>query len=71
MINDPSQTTNVSEDFPEVVKSMRKAYEEFWEETRPLMVNEDVPMSTTRPYHILYSKQLSERGIPDWIEPKL
>ena len=50
---------------------MRKAYEEFWEETRPLMVNEDVPMSTTRPYHILYSKQLSERGIPDWIEPKL
>jgi arylsulfatase len=71
MINDPSQTTNVSEDFPEVVKSMRKAYEEFWEETRPLMVNEDVPMSTTRPYHILYSKQLSELGIPDWIEPKL
>jgi arylsulfatase len=71
MINDPSQTTNVSEAFPEVVKSMRKAYEEFWEETRPLMVNEDVPMSTTRPYHILYSKQLNEGGIPDWIEPKL
>ena len=30
MKKDPSQTNNISEDFPEVVKSMRKAYEEFW-----------------------------------------
>ena len=71
MKKDPSQTTNVSEDFPEVVKSMRKAYEEFWEEARPLMVNENVPMSPTRPYHVLYEKQLNTLGIPNWKEPKL
>ena len=35
MKKDPSQTTNVAEDYPQVVKSMRKAYEKFWKETRP------------------------------------
>ena len=50
---------------------MRKAYEEFWEKARPLMVNEDVPMSKTRPYHELYDKQLSEGGIPKWNQPEL
>ena len=71
MKKDPSQTNNVSEDFPEVVKSMRKAYQEFWEEARPLMVNENVPMSPTRPYHVLYEQQLNSGGIPNWKEPKL
>ena len=71
MKKDPSQRTNVSMDFPQVVKSMRKAYEEFWEKARPLMVNEDVPMSKTRPYHELYDKQLSEGGIPKWNQPEL
>ena len=71
MQKDPFQTNNVSEDFPEVVKSMRKAYQEFWEETRPLMVNENVPMSPTRPYHVLYEQQLNSGGIPNWKEPKL
>ena len=65
MKKDPSQTTNVAEDYPQVVKSMRKAYEKFWKETRPLMINEDVPMSPTRPYHVEYAKQLEE-GIPKW-----
>ena len=71
MKKDPAQTQNVSEEYPQVVKSMRKAYEEFWEETRPLMVNENVPMSPTRPYHELYETQLKVEGIPDWEVPKL
>jgi len=68
---DPGQTTDVAGKFPKIVKSMREAYEKFWKDTRPLMVNEDAPMSPTRPYHILYSKQLNEGGIPNWIVPKL
>ena len=61
----------MSEDFPEVLQSMRKAYEEFWKEARPLMVNENAPMSLTRPYHVLFEKQLNTVGIPNWKKPKL
>ena len=71
MKKDPSQKTDVASEHPEVVKAMRAAYEKFWKETRPLMVNEDVPMSPTRPFHVLHAKQLKEGGIPEWKAPKL
>ena len=71
MVKDPSQTKNVVEEHPQLVADMRAAYEEFWKETRPLMVNEDVPMSPTRPYHELYRKQMESTGIPDWETPAL
>ena len=71
MRKDPSQKTDVASKHPEMVKSMRAAYEKFWKETRPLMVNEDVPMSPTRPYHVLHAKQLKAGGIPSWQPPKL
>ena len=71
MKKDPKQTTDIAEKYPEVVKSMRAAYEKFWKETRPLMVNEKAPMSPTRPYHVLHAKQLKEGGIPAWNAPKL
>ena len=71
MKKDPSQKTDAASEHPEVVKAMRAAYEKFWKETRPLMVNEDAPMSPTRPYHALHAKQLEEGGIPDWQPPKL
>jgi len=71
MEKDPSQKTDIASEHPEVVKSMRAAYEKFWKETRPLMVNEKAPMSPTRPYHVLHVKQLKEGGIPAWKAPKL
>ena len=71
MKNDPDQTEDVSEKNPEMVQAMRAAYEKFWKEARPLMVNEDVPMSPTRPFHLLYAEQLEKGGIPDWKSPKL
>lgn len=63
---DPGQTTNVIADHPEVAADMKKAFENFWREARPLMVNENVPMSPVRPYWAAYEKQLAETGIPDW-----
>jgi hypothetical protein len=45
---------------------MKKAFENFWREARPLMVNESVPMSPGRPYWVAYEKQLAETGITDW-----
>jgi len=71
MAKDPNQTTDVAEKNPKVVKAMRAAYDEFWKEARPLMVNEKAPMSPTRPYHVLHAKQLKEGGIPNWQPPKL
>lgn len=71
MQDDPGQTTDVSSRHPDVVAAMRTAYDAFWKEARPLMVNEGVPMSPTRPFHELYRKQQESTGIPDWMPPSL
>ena len=71
MKKDPGQTEDIADKHPEMVQSMRIAYEKFWKEARPLMVNEDVPMSPTRPFHVLHARQLEESDIPDWKVPKL
>lgn len=68
---DPGQKENVIEKHPDVVKAMRAAYEKFWAETKPLMVNESAPMSPVKPYHELYKKQLANGGIPNWVPPVL
>ena len=66
MQQDPGQTTNVIDQHPQVVAEMRAAYDQWWEATKPMMVNEDAPMSKTKPFHVLYKKQLNETGIPEW-----
>jgi len=71
MVEDPGQKTNVAEKHPEVVKAMLDAYHQYWKEARPLMVNEDAPMSPVRPYHVAYAAQLENGGIPEWQEPAL
>lgn len=71
MVNDPGQTTNVIEQHSEVVEKMRAAYDAWWKVTRPMMVNEGVPMSPTRPYHVLYEQQMKNGGIPNWEPPAL
>lgn len=71
MLADPGQTTNIIESHPEVAAEMKAAYDAFWKEARPLMVNEEAPMSPTRPYHILFEKQKANGGIPKWEKPKL
>lgn len=71
MKKDPSQLIDIAEKKPKVVKLMRKAYEKFWVETRPLMVNEKARMSATQPFHVLYAKQLKDGGILKWSAPDL
>jgi arylsulfatase len=66
---DPGQTTNVIDKHADVVSQMRKAYDEWWKVTRPMMVNEGAEMSVTKPFHELYSRQLREKGIPEWNAP--
>ncbi len=71
MENDPGQKQNVFAEHPEVVEAMRAAYEKFWSEARPLMVNESAPMSPVKPFHELYWKQMEAGGIPAWKSPAL
>lgn len=66
---DPFEKTNVASQYPEVVEELRKAYDQWWEETKPLMVNEDRPYTKEHPQWARYEKQKAERGIPEWVEP--
>ena len=65
MEKDPGQKTNVIADHADIAAQMTEAYETFWKEARPLMVNEDVPMSKVRPYHVAFKAQMEAGGIPD------
>lgn len=64
--NDPGETNNVAAQHPEVVAEMQRAFDDWWEATVPLMVNEDVPLADHQPQAVRYERQLTERGIPDW-----
>jgi arylsulfatase len=64
--NDPFEAENVAAEHPEVVERLRKAYLKWWEDTVPMMVNEDRPYAKAHPQEVRYEKQKAERGIPDW-----
>ena len=68
---DPYEAKDVAGEHPEVVARLRKAYDKWWSETLPLMVNEDAEYAPEQPQLVRYEKQLKERGIPDWKAPKL
>ena len=63
---DPYEKTNVIDEHPEVVAELRKAYDQWWEDTVPLMVNEAAPYAPEQPQRVRYEKQLKATGIPDW-----
>ena len=71
MEQDPSQLNDISKDYPEVVTAMKSAYEEFWDEVRPMMINENVPLAKEVPYHKYYNEQRATTGITNWVEPEL
>jgi hypothetical protein len=45
---------------------MHTAWDAWWKQTRPLMVNETAPLSNTRPWHELFNTQQAAGGISDW-----
>jgi arylsulfatase len=71
MDKDPGQTTDVAQKHSDAVEAMRSAYDFWWKETRPMMVNETAPLSPTRPFHELYNQQAKTTGIPKWKAPAL
>ena len=68
---DPYEATDVSGDHPDVIAELRKVYDQWWQETVPMMVNEDAPYAAAQPQAVRYEQQKSERGIPDWKPPAI
>ena len=60
--------TNVIDKHPEVAAEMQEAYDKWWNEIRPYMINENESLEKEKPYHVQYYKQKETTGIPDWIE---
>ncbi|WP_315854290.1 arylsulfatase [Stieleria maiorica] len=63
---DPYEAVDVASDHPDVIATLRKAYDQWWADTLPLMVNEDAAYAERQPQEVRYEKQLAEKGIPDW-----
>jgi arylsulfatase len=60
---DYGETTNVIDQHPEVVAKLRTAYDAWWVEVQPLLVNEDAVGPKVNPFKELYWKQFG--GGPD------
>ena len=54
---DPGEQNNVAEQKPEVVQEMLKVYDAWWDKVRPMMVNEDAPITKEKPFIDQYEKQ--------------
>ena len=60
---DPGETENVIGAHPDVVAKLRVAYDQWWNEVQPLLVNENVVGPKVNPFKELYWKQFG--GEPD------
>jgi len=67
---DPGEQKNVIADHPEIAQKMLKAYDTWWDEVRPMMVNEDATLDTGKPFIEQYEKQKKEKGIGQWNNPQ-
>ncbi|MEZ6055994.1 MAG: sulfatase-like hydrolase/transferase [Planctomycetaceae bacterium] len=71
--NDYAQKNNVIEQHPEVVKELSAAFDQWWEECLPLMVNEKSMGPKINPFQELYYKQFGGEPTPQDLkrmEPK-
>ena len=68
--NDPGEKKNLFKAHPEVAQQMLKAYDVWWSEVRPLMINEDASLDKEAPFIIQFESQKKTTDIPDWTPPK-
>ena len=60
---DPGEKVNVIEQHPEATAKLRAAYDQWWSDVQPLLVNEDATGPKMNPFKELYWKQFG--GGPD------
>ncbi len=64
ILNDRGEINNIIEEKPELVGELKAAYDTWWQQVRPFMVNEKVKKLAPNPFHVEYNKQKSTEGIP-------
>ncbi|MGJ8725361.1 MAG: arylsulfatase [Roseibacillus sp.] len=69
--SDPGEKTDVAANHPEVVAKMKAAYDVWWKESRPGMVNETADLNTGKPFVEAFEKQKEAKGIPEWKHPRI
>ncbi len=69
--SDPGEDQNVIESHPELAASLLAAYDVWWGEVRPLLINEDASLETGKPFVEQYEAQLKTSGVPAWKSPEL
>ena len=71
LIADPGEKKDISAQKPEVVQALQTAYDTWWDEVRPFMVNEGQQKIDPNPYHVKYEQQKEQGGVPAWQVPEL
>lgn len=61
--SDPGQTNDMRAKFPEVARKLEAAYEKWWSETQPFLVNENVTAPKVNPFKAIFWQQYG--GGPD------
>lgn len=65
---DPGETTNVIDAHPEVAATLRSAYDQWWQDVQPLLVNEDAVGPEINPFQKLYFEQFGGSPSPQDIQ---
>ncbi len=65
---DPGGMKDVAAQHPEVMDELRTAFDQWWDSTQPLLVNEGQPRVEPGQFYLqrLYEQQRQESGIPLW-----
>jgi len=67
--DDPGETRNVISDHPAVAAKMRTAYDEWWDEVQPRMINENVPFAAENSFAELFREQMTAPATPPPSKP--
>ena len=65
---DPGQLHDVIAKHPEISRQLETAYDQWWDEVQPMLVNEKVAPPAVNPFHSLYWKQYAGPG-PNGVPP--
>ena len=65
---DPGELTDVAGQHSDVVQKLDAAYDKWWAEVQPMLVNENAPQPAVNPYHEQYWKQYNGPG-PNNVPP--
>jgi arylsulfatase A-like enzyme len=65
---DPGENTNLFEKHPAVVKKLTKAYEQWWMDVQPMLVNENAIQPKMNVFKELYWKQFGGGPTPELLE---